>query len=84
MRFRDPQGRRLYFLLGIPGEVGEGLPFVERRRLVDGSVGRLMGEGSTWVLAWPGRVPCQDMAIVGNEISPAAFETALRGASILP
>ena len=64
--------------------VGEGLPFVGQRELVDGSPGRVLGEEDRWVLAWEGPAPCRDMAIVGNDISRGAFETALQGADILP
>jgi hypothetical protein len=83
MEFRGPSGRRIFFLLGVPGEVGEGLPFVGSRRLVDGSVGRFMGEEDRWALAWRGDPPCEDMAVVGNEISGAAFKRTLRNAAIL-
>jgi hypothetical protein len=83
MEFRGPSGRRIYFLLGVPGEVGEGLPFVGSRELVDGSVGRFMGEEDRWALAWRGDPPCEDMAVVGNEISGPAFQRALRKAAIL-
>jgi hypothetical protein len=83
--FRDPRGRRLFFLLGIPGEVGEGLPLVDgERQLVDGSTARLLGRGDTWVLSWRGPPPCDDLAVVGNELSRGSFERALRGAHILP
>jgi hypothetical protein len=83
VEFRGPSGRRIYFLLGIPGEVGEGLPLVGSPELVDGSVGRFLGEEDRWVLAWRGEPPCEDMAVVGNEISAAAFRRALRNAAIL-
>jgi hypothetical protein len=83
--FRDPRGRLLFFLVGIPGEVGEGLPVVEDElELVDGSVARVLGRGRTWVLAWSGEPPCDDLAVVGNELSRESFERALRGAHILP
>jgi hypothetical protein len=84
MEFRDPSGRRIYFLLGIPGEVGEGLPLAGTPRLLDGSVGRLLGEEDRWALVWQGDPPCEDMAVVGNLISKSAFRRALRAASILP
>jgi hypothetical protein len=84
MEFRDPEGRRIFFLLGIPGEVGEGLPLVGEPSLVDGTPARLLGEVDRWVLAWEGEPPCRDMAIVGNEIGRSDFEAVLREASILP
>jgi len=84
MEFRDPSGRRIYFLLGIPGEVGEGLPMAGALRLLDGSVGRFLGEEDRWALVWQGDPPCEDLAVVGNLISEAAFRRALRAASILP
>jgi hypothetical protein len=83
--FRDPRGRRIFLLLGIPGEVGEGLPVVDPEvDLADGSVGRLLGRDRIWILAWAGEQPCDDMAVVGNELSRGSFERALRGAHILP
>jgi hypothetical protein len=84
MEFRHPSGRRIYFLLGIPGEIGEGLPLAGAPRLLDGSVGRLLGEEDRWALVWQGDPPCEDMAVVGNLISKSAFRRALRAASILP
>jgi hypothetical protein len=83
MEFRDPEGRRVFFLLGIPGEVGEGLPLVGEPALLDGTPARLLGEEDRWVLAWEGAPPCRDMAIVGNEIGRSEFEGVLRDASIL-
>jgi hypothetical protein len=83
--FRDPRGRRLYFLLGIPGGVGEGLPVADPQvEMGDGSVGRILGHDRIWVLAWDAEPPCDDMAVVGNELSRESFERALRAAHILP
>jgi hypothetical protein len=54
-----------------------------QRDLADGSTARLLGRGDIWVLAWRGSPPCDEMAVVGNELSRESFERALRAAHIL-
>lgn len=84
MTLRDPDGREITYLLGIEGEVGEGLPLVDSPVLADGAVARLMGEAETWVLAWERDEPCVATAILGSGIERGGFLELLRGSGMLP
>lgn len=81
--FRAGGGRRLDYLLGIAGEVGEGLPFVARPTMASGGRARLLGRGRTWTLAWAEPHPCRSSAIVAAGISRPEFLRLLREARVL-
>ncbi len=70
---RAPDGRRLDYLLGAAGEIGEGLPLVARLPLATGTEARLVGRGDTWLLVWEGAPPCLRNAIIGNRMTRAGF-----------
>lgn len=81
--YRDGSGRRLDVLLGIEGEVGEGLPLVSRVPLAGGLRARLLGRGSTWILTWDELPPCGPTAVIGNGMGRAAFSALVRGTGLL-
>jgi hypothetical protein len=81
--YRDPEGRLLVYLLGLQGEVGEGLDLVREVRLVDGTPARFLGGGGNWVLVWEDRPPCPQMAVVGNRFRREDFVDLLWRAHIL-
>lgn len=78
LEFRDGRGRRLYFLMGIPGGVGEGLPLLSTPSVAGDAPGRFLGRDDRWVLAWEGPEPCEDMAVVGNDLSRRRFRATMR------
>lgn len=82
--YRDSGDRLLVYLLGVPGEVGEGAPVAEPARLRDGTEATLLGgpEGN-WVLTWEDEFPCRQMSIVGNGFTRDEFETAMREIGLL-
>jgi hypothetical protein len=83
--YRDQRGRRLYYLLGILGAIGEGLPTAARLEMADGTPAVLLGTArtSTWVLFWEARFPCPQMAVVGNGITRADFIDLLVRSGVL-
>jgi hypothetical protein len=82
LEFRDPRGRRLYLLMGIPGGVGEGLPLRSTPAVAGDAAARFLGRDDRWVLAWDGPDPCEDMAVVGNDLSRPHFRRVLRSMGI--
>lgn len=64
--YRDPEGRRLVYLLGLSAGIGEGLPLVARTVLPSGEDGRFLGRNQAWMLVWEAPFPCPQMAVVGN------------------
>lgn len=81
--YRDPQGRLLVYLLGVSGEVGEGLPFRGRVPLASGRTARFLGRGANWVLVWKDRFPCRQMAVVGNGFAREGFLRVVVEAAVL-
>lgn len=75
--YRDPEGRRLVYLLGLSGEIGEGLPLVARATLPGGQEGRFLGLGEAWMLVWEDAFPCLQMAVVGNGFHRPGFVRVL-------
>ena len=80
--YRDPRGRRLFFLLGISGEVGEGLPFAGTIPVADGSEARLLGRDLTWALAWEAEPPCSATAVIGQGMPRSRFLAEMRETGI--
>jgi hypothetical protein len=81
--YRDRDGRLLVYLLGVAGEVGEGLPFVSRPTLTTGGRARFLGEAPNWVLAWNDEPPCSQMSIVGNGFEQEEFLGLLQDAGVI-
>jgi hypothetical protein len=71
--YRDPEGRRLVYLLGLSGEIGEGMPELGTTTLPDGQEGRFLGRGAAWMLVWEDAFPCPQVAVVGNGFDRPAF-----------
>jgi hypothetical protein len=82
--YRDSEGRSLTYLLGIFGEVGEGLPFQEEVGLSGGATARLLGRDQTWVLVWEDQFPCQQIAVIGNGFRRSEFVEVMERAALLP
>ena len=83
MTLRDREGAEITYLLGIEGEVGEGLPLVDQPSLADGTRARLLGEARTWALAWEGNGPCGATAVIGSKIEKGRFLDLLRSSGLL-
>lgn len=81
--YRDPEGRRLVYLLGLSGEIGEGLPLVARTTLPGGPSGRFLGQGEAWILVWEEPFPCPQMAVVGNGFGREDFVRLLVAAGLV-
>lgn len=79
----DSEGRRFDYLLGVPGEVGEGLPFRGSIRLASGRSARLVGTGETWIVVWAEPPPCRQSAVVAGGMPRAKALGLLRGAGLL-
>jgi hypothetical protein len=81
--YLDSEGRRLVYLLGLSGEVGEGLPLLARTTLPGGQAGRFLGRGEAWMLVWEDPFPCPQMAVVGNGFGRQGFVRLLVGAGLV-
>jgi hypothetical protein len=82
--FEDDRGREFYVLTGIPGEIGEGLPFVEELALTEGRSGRFLGRDDVWVVVWTEDDECDPRAVIGNGFTRADFVAALADAGLAP
>jgi hypothetical protein len=81
---RADGGRELHYFAGIPGEFGEGLPEHGSVDIRGGETGELLGDGTTWVLAWGSGTPCTPVVVIGNGIDRRAFMDLLASAGALP
>ena len=81
--YRDRAGRLLVYLLGVAGEVGEGLPLGGRPTLMAGGRARFLGQASNWVLTWNEAPPCSQMSIVGNGFERDEFMSLLEEAGVI-
>jgi hypothetical protein len=81
--YRDRRGRLLVYLLGLSGEVGEGLPFLGDVEVVTGQPARFLGRGENWALVWEEGFPCRQMAVVGNGFRREGFVRVVVEAAIL-
>jgi hypothetical protein len=81
--YRDRRGRLLVYLLGLSGEVGEGLPFLREVGLVTGQPARFLGRDGNWTIVWEEGFPCSQMAVVGNGFGREDFVRALVEADII-
>ena len=81
--YRDPAGRLLVYLLGLSGEIGEGLPVLARTSLPGGQEGLFLGRGQAWMLVWEDPFPCPQMAVVGNGFGRKGFVRLLVAAGLV-
>jgi hypothetical protein len=82
--YRDADGRLLVYLLGVPGEIGEGAVVSHDVPLRDGSEGTLLGgPGGNWALTWKDRFPCEQMSVVGNGVSRGELELLMAEVGLL-
>lgn len=81
--YLDPEGRRLVYLLGLSGGIGEGLPLLARTTLPGGQAGRFLGRGEAWMLVWEEPFPCPQMAVVGNGFEREGFVRLLMAAGLV-
>jgi hypothetical protein len=81
--YRDTEGATLTYLLGIYGEVGEGLPFEGDVELSGGATAGLLGRDLTWVLRWEDEFPCEQIAVIGNGMTRQEFEELMTEAGVL-
>lgn len=77
------EGRSVTLMVGIAGEVGEGLPVAGQRETTTGMFATLQGEADTWALTWRDAGTCGDRAVLGEGLGQADFEDLMREARIL-
>jgi hypothetical protein len=67
--FRDDERRELHVLVGILGEIGEGLPVVGEVALADGGTASLQsGPHGVWVAVWEEGDRCDPRAVIANGV----------------
>jgi hypothetical protein len=81
--YRDREGRRLYYLLGLFGEIGEGLAVRRQLELVNGERAVFLGRGENWILLYEDEFPCPQVAVIGNGFRRGEFLDLLVEASIV-
>jgi hypothetical protein len=82
--YRDGSGRRLFYLLGLHGGIGEGLVVRRHLELVNGHRAAFLGRGENWIVVYRDRFPCPQVAVIGNGFRRGEFLDLLVDASILP
>jgi hypothetical protein len=80
----DADHRQIHYFAGIPGEFGEGLPANEQVTVAVGLQASLLGQGTTWVLAWDASGPCGPRAVLGDGLTHDEFLETIRSAGIIP
>lgn len=83
LEYRDPQGRRLVYLLGLSGAIGEGLPVLGTTTLPTGQEAQFLGRGEAWMLVWEDAFPCPHMAVVGNGFDRPGFVRLVVGMGLV-
>lgn len=81
--YLDPEGRRLVYLLGLSGGIGDGLPLLATTTLPGGPTARFLGRGEAWMLVWEDDFPCPQMAVVGNGFDRPGFVRLLVALGLL-
>jgi len=81
--YRDDRQREFHVLVGIPGEIGEGLPPAGSLDLREGRIGTLVGEGTVWVVVWNEHDVCDPRAVIGNGFTRSGFEEFLGDAGLV-
>ena len=82
--FNDADNRQIHYFAGIPGEFGEGLPASEQVTVAVGLQASLLGQNTTWVLAWDAGGPCGPRAVLGDGLTHDEFLETIRSAGIIP
>jgi hypothetical protein len=80
----DADHRQIRYFAGIPGEFGEGLPANEQVTVAVGLQASLLGQDTTWVLAWDASGPCGSRAVLGDGLTQDEFLETIRSAGIIP
>jgi len=80
----DADHREIHYFAGIPGEFGEGLPANEQVTVAVGVAASLLGQDTTWVLAWDASGPCGRRAVLGEGLTHDEFLETIRSAGIIP
>jgi hypothetical protein len=80
--FRDEDRREFHVLVGIPGEIGEGLPSAGELALTEGRTARLVGEDRVWIAIWTEGDLCDPRAVIGNGFTRDGFGAALEDAGL--
>jgi hypothetical protein len=70
-------------LVGIPGEIGEGLPAAGQLELTEGSSAELVGRDDVWIAIWDEGDRCDPRAVIGNGFTQETFEEALADAGLV-
>jgi hypothetical protein len=81
--YRDAHGRRLFYLLGVVGEMGEGPGEFEPVTLADGTPATFFGQRDGWGVFWASEHPCPQMAVIGNRMDREEFIGLMQEARIL-
>jgi hypothetical protein len=80
----DADHRQIHYFAGIPGEFGEGLPANEQVTVAVGLQASLLGQDTTWVLAWDASGPCGPRAVLGDGLTHDEFLETIRSAGVIP
>jgi hypothetical protein len=80
----DAEHRQIHYFAGISGEFGEGLPANEQVTVAVGLQATLLGQDTTWVLAWDASGPCGPRAVLGDGLTHDEFLETIRSAGIIP
>jgi hypothetical protein len=80
--YRDDQRREFHVLVGIPGEIGEGLPAAGTLELTEARTARMMGRDRVWVVVWSEGDLCDPRAVIGNGFDRDEFVDALGDAGL--
>ncbi len=81
--YRDDERREFHVLVGIPGEIGEGLPTAGDLDLRDGLTGVLVGRDEVWIVVWNEHDICDPRAVIGNGFTRETFVAALADAGLM-
>jgi hypothetical protein len=81
--YRDREGRRLFYLRGVIGEMGDGPGEHEPVTLVDGTPATFFGRRDAWGIYWEDEAPCPQMAVIGNGFRRDDFVELMAGARVL-
>jgi hypothetical protein len=84
--FRDDERRELHALVGIPGEIGEGLPVVGEVALSGGRTATILsGDQGVWIVVWEEGDRCDPRAVIANGFEERSeFLDALVDAGVMP
>jgi hypothetical protein len=81
--FQDEDRRQFHVLVGIPGEIGEGLPSAGDVELTEGRSARFMGREQVWIVVWTEDDLCDPRAVIGDGFTRDTFLEALAEAGLV-